>query len=138
MILENIALVDIFKIIAVIALVVAFIIPKKKGYEYTKLDRTGAILNIVLLVLYFVMSVIGITTVFFSDSTATMSESKYNLMITVISIGVSIPLLAIASLFASVVLRKRGKSKLSFCVQFFPLLFFIIMMILAFVMLNMR
>lgn len=138
MILENIALVDIFKIIAVIALVVAFIIPKKKGHEYTKLDRTGVILNIALLLLYIPMSVVGITTVFFADAPAAMSELKENLMITVISMGVAIPLLATASLFTSVILRKRGKSKLSFYIQFLPLLIFIIMMVMAFIMLSME
>ena len=47
-------------------------------------------------------------------------------------IGLSIPLLSIASIFTSVVTRKRGKSKFSFAIQFLPMLVFAVMLILMF------
>ena len=43
-------------------------------------------------------------------------------------------LLSIASVFTSVITRKRGKSKFSFIIQFLPILVFVVMIILMFFM----
>ena len=80
------------------------------------------------------MSVAGVFTVFFSDNTSGFSEVKMNLLYTVIMMGLSTPIVSIASIFSSIVLRNRGKSKLSFAVQFLPIVFFVIMLITMFVM----
>ncbi|MBQ8541777.1 MAG: hypothetical protein IJ435_09955 [Clostridia bacterium] len=131
---EGFAFIDIIKIVVAVVLIIALIIPKKKGYEYTKLDKTGFMLNVILSAIYVPMSIAGVFTVFFSDNTSGFSEVKMNLLYVVIMMGSSTPIVSIASIFSSIVLRNRGKSKLSFAVQFLPIALFIIMLITMFVM----
>lgn len=134
---SNISLIDILKVLAVVVLLVVFLIPKKRGYEYNALDKKGVTLNIVLSVIYILLSLIGMFTVFFADApTTNYSDLKILLLNIVIYMGLSVPLLSIASIFTSTITRKRGKSKFSFVIQFLPIPIFVIMMILAFFMMS--
>ncbi len=131
----DIALIDILKILAIAVLCIAVFIPKKKGYEYNSLDKKGVIFNIVLSCIYVPLSIAGVFTIFFWDApTTNYSELKILLLNTVTYMGFSIPLLSIASIFTSVVARKKGKSKFSFIIQFLPIIVFIVMIILMFFM----
>lgn len=134
---SNISIIDILKVLAVVVLVVAFLLPKKKGYEYNALDKKGVIFNIILSVIYVPLSLMGMFTIFFADAPTTdYSVLKESLLSVVIYIGLSIPILSIASIFTSVVARKKGKSKFSFIIQFLPIPIFVVMMILVFFMLG--
>ena len=127
----DIIMTDVLKILAAIVLVMAFFIPKKDGHEYNSLDKKGVITNIILSIIYVPLSVMGVFTIFFADAPAEMNSSLKNLLINIIIwIGFSVPVLSIAGIFASVTARKRGKSKFSFIIQFLPIPFFIIMIIL--------
>ncbi len=123
-------LIDVFKIIAVVMLAIAFFVPKKKDYEYNALDKKGVILNIVLSVIYIPMSFAGVCMIFFADNPIGLTPIELNLLYTAIYFGISLPLVSVGSVFSSVVARKRGKSKFSFFVQFTPIVVFIIAIIL--------
>lgn len=125
------------KMVAVIVLLIALLMPKKNGYEYNYIDKKGVTLNIILSVIYIPLSLIGMFTVFFADApTTNYSDLKKLLLNIVIYIGLSISIISIASIFTSVVARKRGKSRFSFVIQFLPIPVFIAMMILVFFMLR--
>ncbi len=123
--LLNIGLADIFKVVAVILLIIALLRTKKKDYEYNDLDKKGVFLNIVLGVIYVPLSLAGVTMVFFADSPGRLTEVQRSLLHTGIYCGISVPLIAIASILTSVIARKWGKSKFSFCIQFLPILVFL-------------
>lgn len=129
----NITLVDFMKILAVCVLLIIFLIPKKQGYEYSSLDKKGVVINIILSIVYVPLSIIGVFTIFFADAPAQYNSSLKNLLVDdIIMIGFSIPFLSIASIFTSVLARKKGKSKFSFIVQFLPIPIFIVMLALIF------
>jgi len=131
----DISLIDILKVVAVVVLLIAIFIPKKNGYEYNSLDEKGVIFNIVLSCIYVPLSIAGVFTIFFWDApTTNYSELKILLLDIITWIGLSIPLLSIASIFTSAITRKRGKSKFSFIIQFLPILIFVVMIILMFFM----
>lgn len=131
----NITLIDVLKMLVVVILVIVFFIPKKKEYEYNSLDKKGVIFNIILSIIYVPFSIMGVFTIFFADAPAEMNSSLKNLLIEIIIwFGFSIPLLSIASIFTSVLARKRGKSKFSFVIQFLPIPVFVVMLILMFFM----
>ena len=131
----DISLIDILKVVAVVVLLIAIFIPKKNDYEYNSLDKKGVIFNIVLSCIYVPLSIAGIFTIFFWDApTTNYSELKILLLDIITWIGLSIPLLSIASIFTSAITRKRGKSKFSFIIQFLPILVFVVMIILMFFM----
>jgi len=131
----DISLIDILKVVAVVVLLIAIFIPKKNGYEYNSLDEKGVIFNIVLSCIYVPLSIAGVFTIFFWDApTTNYSELKILLLDIITWIGLSIPLLSIASIFTSAITRKRGKSKFSFIIQFLPILVFVVMIILMFFM----
>ncbi len=133
----NISIIDILKILAVIVLLIALLMPKKNGYEYNSIDKKGVTLNIILSVIYIPLSLIGMFTVFFADApTTNYSDLKKLLLNIVIYIGLSIPIISIASIFTSVVARKRGKNRFSFVIQFLPIPAFVAMIILVFFMLR--
>ena len=84
--------------------------------------KKGVIFNIVLLCVYVPLSIAGVFTIFFWDApTTNYSELKILLLNIITWIGLSIPLLSIASIFTSAITRKRGKSKFSFIIQFYYL-----------------
>ena len=127
----DIALIDIMKILAVIVLIIAIFIPKKKEYEYNSLDKKGVIFNVILSIIYVPLSIMGIFTMFFADAPAEINSSLKNSLIDIIiRLGFSIPPLSITSIFTSVLTRKRGKSKFSFIIQFLPIPVFVVMLIL--------
>ena len=129
----NVTIMDILKILAVVVLLIAIFAPKKNGYEYNSLDKKGVIFNIVLSCVYVPLSIGGLFTIFFWDyPTTNYSHLKILLLDAITGLGFSIPVLSIASIFASVVTRKRGKSKFSFAIQFLPMLVFAVMLILMF------
>ena len=131
----NITLIDVLKMLVVVILVIVFFIPKKKEYEYNSLDKKGVIFNVILSIIYVPLSIMGFFTIFFADAPAEINSSLKNLLIDIIIwIGFSIPLLSIASIFTSILARKRGKSKFSFIIQFLPIPVFVIMLILMFFM----
>ena len=131
----NITLIDVLKMLVVVILVIVFFIPKKKEYEYNSLDKKGVIFNVILSIIYVPLSIMGFFTIFFADAPAEINSSLKNLLIDIIIwLGFSIPLLSIASIFASVLARKRGKSKFSFIIQFLPIPVFVVMLILMFFM----
>ena len=119
-------LLDIFGIFALLCLGICFIIPKKKGYEYTKLDKAGFILNIVLSAAYLPMSLMGIFTIFFFDD-PNLTKSQANMLGYGVALGVLLPIIATLCILTSVITRKRAKSKFSFAVQFVPLVQFAVM-----------
>ena len=127
----NISLMDVFKILSAVALLIVVFAPKKKGYEYNSLDKKGVVFNIVLSIIYVPLSIAGLFTIFFWDAPATnYSELKILLLHAITGLGFSIPILSIAGIFTSAITRKRGKSKFSFIIQFLPLLVFAVMLIL--------
>lgn len=120
-----------FEVLAVIALVIALLIPKKKDYEYNALDKKGVIFNIVLSVIYVPLSLAGVFMIFFADNPTGLTEGQLRLLETGIYCGISVPLIAIASIFASIVARKRGKRIFSFVIQFLPLIMFLLALTLC-------
>lgn len=126
----DITLIDVLKILALIVLIAIFT-TKKNNYEYNSLDKKGVVFNIVLSIIYIPLSIMGIFTIFFFDApTTNYSALKMSLLYTITYLGFSIPILSIAGIFTSVIMRRRGKSKFSFIIQFLPLLVFVIMLIL--------
>lgn len=131
----NITLIDIIKILAIVVLLIAIFIPKKKDYEYNSLDQKGVVLNIILSIIYVPLSIMGVFTIFFWDAPTTDYSALKILLLDIITwIGFSIPLLSTVGIFTSAITRKRGKSKFSFIIQFLPIPFFVIMLILMFFM----
>ncbi len=112
-------------------LLIPIFLPKKKGYEYNRLDKTGIICNIVLSAVYVLLSIAGIFTIFFADApTINYSVLKNNVLTAVVCVGFSVPVVSYLSIFASVLARKRGKSKFSFLVQFVPIPIFLVLLFL--------
>ncbi len=127
----NISLIDILKMFVVVVLLIAVFIPKKKDYEYNSLDKKGVVSNIILSIIYVPLSIMGVFTIFFWDApTTNYSALKIWILDTITWIGFSIPLLSIAGIFTSAIARKRGKSKFSFVIQFLPIPFFVVILIL--------
>lgn len=128
---------NVFKGLTAVLLVIVVFLPKKKGYAYNSLDQKGIIFNIVLSVLYVPLSIAGIFTLFFWDAPTTdYSTLKLMLLDIVTGIGFSIPVFSLAAIVASIVARKRGKSKFSFIIQFLPIPIFVILLAFIFLMCN--
>lgn len=104
-------------VVAVVAgILIAVCTKKAEGVTYGKLDKAGRITNILLLLLY-----VGIS--FLYLFLGMIANPRYDGFLGILGWIVSI-LMASAALFCgiglglSVAFRKRGKSKLSFAVQF--------------------
>lgn len=104
-------------VVAVVAgILIAVCTKKAEGVTYGKLDKAGRITNILLLLLY-----VGIS--FLYLLLGMIANPRYDGFLGILGWIVSI-LMASAALFCgiglglSVAFRKRGKSKLSFAVQF--------------------
>lgn len=126
---------DIYGYIALGALVIALLIKRKDGVIYTALDKRGKDMNIILSIIYIPMSFMAIFTMFFFDDPSVKGLS-YSILTTAVSIGFLTPIISIIGIFLSIVLRKRGKSVLSFKVQFaglisFGLVFLLVMLAAA-------
>lgn len=124
------SLIDIFIIAVVALLIIALLIPQKKGYECNRLDKKGKILNIILSYVYIPLSILGVFMIFFADNPIGLTPMRLKLLYTAISFGVSMPFVSVISIFISIVTRKRGKSKFSFAIQFLPTAVFIIAIVL--------
>ena len=89
---------------------------KAEGVTYEKPDRTGRIVNIVLLGVYALLSPFCL---FISALLRPAHEGFLGVVGGIVSdIGASAIFFCATGLGASVALRKRGKRKLSFAVQF--------------------
>ena len=104
---------------------------KPKDRKNSPLDVSGIILNVVLLVMiYPPMSVaaalLGIGN-FATEPFAVFLENA------AVALGRLLPAVCVAGIAASVVLRRKGKSGLSFLVQFAGAVWFGITMLLAFI-----
>lgn len=99
-----------------------------------KLDTIGTVLNVVLGVLYCPLSVFCLFLQMASESTIDATNEVYIALVNIFCIvALIIPFLCVAGIVASVILRKKGHSILSFIIQFVPLLVFFLDLILSFI-----
>jgi len=114
-------------IVAIIIAIVA--LTKIKGedkYSNKKLDKVGIIFNSLLSILYIPLSLLSIVMGFFIWDAPLMNELDRIIRTIVTNISISMPFISIVSITLSIVLRKKGKSILSFCIQFLPIVMFIL------------
>ena len=104
-------------IVGIVAgLLLAICAKKAEGVVYGKLDKAGRIVNVVLLVVYTAISPFYI---FIGALCRPAHEGFLGVIGGILSVvAASVALFCAVGLGASVALRKRGKSKLSFAVQF--------------------
>lgn len=96
-----------------------------------KLDQLGILFNIILTVVYVPLSLFSWLLQMASESTIGVTNLLYISLIDVFCvIAFLIPLLCIAAIVLSVVLRKKGYCVSSFVVQFVPLVIFILNIVL--------
>lgn len=114
-------------ICVVAALIIALLVPKR--VNYTRLDKVGLVFNIVLSVVYIPLSLFGVFSIFMADAIHMYSETVQAIISILISIGLALPFVSVASVVLSVVFRKKGKSLLGFLIQFVPLILFLILVI---------
>lgn len=112
---------------SLMALLVCILLPKR--VEYNKLDKIGLALNILLSVIYIPLSLFGVFSIFMADAMHMYSEAVKFIISLMIYLGLSLPIVSIASIALSVVFRKKGKSVLSFFLQFIPFFVFAIIVI---------
>ena len=110
-----------------IALIVCIFLPKR--VQYNKLDKIGLVLNIILSVIYVPISLFGVFSVMMADAMHMYSETVKIILSFMIYLGISLPIISIVSIALSVFFRKKGKSVLSFFLQFIPLFVFAIIVI---------
>ena len=100
----------------IVGLLLAISTKKAEGVTYGKLDRAGRVVNIVLL---FVYAALAPFYIFIGAICRPAYEGVLGVIGGILSvIASSVALYCAVGLGASVALRKRGKSKLSFAVQF--------------------
>lgn len=93
--------------------------------EYSNLDKAGIAFNIILSVAYlflYFMSII--TSMTYGNPYSTQFGGIMGTSTQ--SFEFAVPLICIISIALSVILRKKGNSKTSFLIQFFPLVTFIL------------
>lgn len=96
-----------------------------------KIDNSGRSFAFILGLIYIPLSFFSWFLQMASESTIDATNPLYiNLIEIFCIIAFIIPFLCIAGIIISVVLRKRGYSKLSFVIQFLPLVIFILNLIL--------
>ena len=110
-----------------IALIVCVFLPKRM--QYNKLDKIGLVFNIILSVIYVPISLFGVFSVMMADAMHMYSETVKIILSFMIYLGISLPIISIVSIALSVFFRKKGKSVLSFFLQFIPLFVFAIIVI---------
>ena len=110
-----------FALVAIIGLVAGIVIAthskKAESVVYGKLDKAGIVTNILLIPVYAIVTIFS----FFIVMLGYIPEGEGILGVlswTVAIIGATGPVLCGLGLGASVALRKKGKSKKSFLVQF--------------------
>lgn len=93
----------------------------------TKLDKLGRILNVILGITYVPLSLFSWLSQMVSEGTIGATNQSYIALVDIFCmVAFIIPLLCIAGIFVSVLLRRKGYSTLSFVIQFVPLLIFIL------------
>lgn len=96
-----------------------------------KIDKIGRIFNWILGAAYIPLSFFSWLLQMASEGTLDATNPLYiNLIEIFCMIAFIIPLLCVAAIVMSVVLRRRGHSMLSFVIQFLPLVIFILNLIL--------
>jgi hypothetical protein len=101
----------------VLAIVMVVRTKKKEEVVYNKLDKAGQITNIVLTAIYAFLAPIYLILGFLSYPSQEGFLGVIGGLIAVIN--ASATLICSLSIGASVALRRKGKSKLSFAIQFF-------------------
>ena len=101
----------------VAGIVIAVLSKKTEGVVYGKLDKVGRITNILLIPVYAVISLFCLGIVFLGYNPD--SEGFLGILAWIMAIiGATGPAFCGLGLGASVALRKKGKSKMSFWAQF--------------------
>jgi hypothetical protein len=104
-------------------------IRKRKEYQYTLLDMSGIILNVVLAVMvYPPLAVAGALLELMHYATAPLMILLEG---AAIAMGRLMPAVAVAGIGASIILRRKEKPTLSFLLQFAGAVWFGVMMIFA-------
>ena len=104
-------------------------IRKCKEYQYTLLDMSGIILNVVLAVMvYPPLAVAGALLELMHYATAPLMILLEGASI---AMGRLMPAVAVAGIGASIILRRKEKPTLSFLLQFAGAVWFAVMMIFA-------
>lgn len=124
---------DAYSWIALITLIVtvfaAWKIRKSKEHQYSLLDKSGIILNTVLiLMIYPPLCVAGALL-----GIGRFATEPFRIFLegAAIAMGRLLPSVSVAGIGASIILRRKEKSGLSFAVQFAGFLWFCITMLLA-------
>jgi hypothetical protein len=113
----------------IVTVMAVWMIRKRKEYKYSALDTSGIILNTVLIVMiYPPLSVAGSLIEIGRSATEPFSVFLED---AVIAMGRLMPAISVASIGASVILRRKEKPGLSFMAQFAGGAWFCIMMLLA-------
>jgi hypothetical protein len=113
----------------IVTVVAVWMIRKRKEYRYSMLDISGIILNTVLIVMiYPPLSVAG--ALLGIDRFATEPFSIF-LEGAAIAMGRLMPVISVAGIGASIILRRKERRGLSFLVQFAGGMWFCITMLLA-------
>lgn len=108
-----------FAIIAIIFVANASLQDQIKSLsEYSKLDKAGIAFNIILSVAYLFLYFMGVIN-FMADGKSYNTEFGEIMRF-------AVPLVCIISIALSVTLRKKGNSKISFLIQFFPIVAFLL------------
>ena len=98
-----------------------------------KIDKLGRILNTILCVLYIPLSLFSWLVQMVSVDTIDATNPLYITWINIFCIiSFFIPLLCIAGIVASILLRRKGYSVPSFIVQFIPLAVFVLNLVFLF------
>ena len=110
-----------FALVAIIGLIAGIIIAarskKAEGVVYGKLDKAGIVTNILLIPVYAIVAIFSFFIVmlgYFPEGEGILGVLSWIVAI----IGATGPVLCGLGLGASVALRKKGKGKKSFLVQF--------------------
>jgi hypothetical protein len=124
---------DGYSLVALLTLIVTVFavwkIRKRKEYKYSTLDTAGIILNSVLIVMiYPPLSVAGALLGIVRGATEPLTIFLEG---AAIAMGSLMPAISVAGIGASIILRRKEKSGLSFLVQFAGGMWFCITMLLA-------
>lgn len=92
-----------------------------------KIDKIGKYFNLILGVLYVPISLFSWLLPMVSESTMSATNPLYiNLINIFCVIAFLIPLLCIAGILSSILIRRKGHSVFSFVIQFLPLVIFLL------------
>ena len=106
-------------VLFVISVVVFLKYQKDEDYKYNTLDIIGIVLNIILFLVYSFFSIVSIL--------FGLVPVIHNI---VVFLGYIMPFLSIICIMSSVILRRKEYRLVSFLIQFIPLLYFGIMLLL--------